>query len=179
MHGHVKMCDALTFWLDNIFIRFGTKLYRQVVGIPMGTNCAPLVADLFLFCYERDFMMYLSGDKQADVIDAFNTTSRYLDDILNINNVYFDNTVSQIYPSELQLNKANTYDTETAFLYPLFSLEKKGILISCQSRSVVRPSVRPSVCPSVRPCVRPSVTFLVNVSPLKPLEVATSNFVGE
>ena len=61
-------------------------------------------------------MMSLSGDKQADVIDAFNTTSRYLDDILNIDNVYFDNTVSQIYPSELQLNKANTSDTETAFL---------------------------------------------------------------
>ena len=62
----------------------GTKLYRQVVGIPMGTNCAPLIADLFLFCYERDFMMSLSDNKQADVIVAFNTTSRYLDDILNI-----------------------------------------------------------------------------------------------
>ena len=106
----------LTFLLDNIFIQCGTKLYRQVVGIPMGTNCAPLVADLFLFCYERDFMMSLSDDKQADVIDVFNTTSRYLDDILNINNVYFDNMVSQIYPSELQLNKANTSDTKAAFL---------------------------------------------------------------
>ena len=82
----------------------------------MGTICAPLVADLFLFCYERDFMMSLSNDKQADVIDAFNTTSRYFDDNLNINNVYFDNMVSQIYPSELQINKANTSDTETAFL---------------------------------------------------------------
>ena len=112
----MAVCDALTFLLDNIFIRFGTKLYRQVVGIPMGTNCAPLVADLFLFCYERDFMMSLSDDKQADVIDAFNTTSRYLDDILNINNVYFDNMVSQIYPSELQLNKANASDTEAVFL---------------------------------------------------------------
>ena len=61
-------------------------------------------------------MMSLSDDKQADVIDAFNTTSRYLDNILNINNVNFDNTVSQIYPSELQLNKANTSDTETAFV---------------------------------------------------------------
>ena len=49
------MCEALTFLLDNIYIRFGSKLYRQIVGIPMGTNCAPLVADLFLFCYERDF----------------------------------------------------------------------------------------------------------------------------
>ena len=54
--------------------------------------------------------------KEAEVIDAFNNTSRYLDDILNINNVYFDNMVSQIYPSELQLNKANTSYTEAAFL---------------------------------------------------------------
>ena len=61
-------------------------------------------------------MMSLSDDKQADIIDAFNTTSRYLDDIININNVYFDNMVSQIYPSKLQLNKANTSDTEAAFL---------------------------------------------------------------
>ena len=82
----------------------------------MGTNGAFLVADLFMFCYERDFMMSLSDDKQADVIDAFNTTSRYLDDIINIINVYFYNMVSQIYPSELQLNKANTSYTEAAFL---------------------------------------------------------------
>ena len=82
----------------------------------MGTKCAPLVADLFLFCYERDFMMSLSDDKQADVIDAFNTISRYLDNTLNIDNVHFDNMVSQIYASELQLNKANASDTEAAFL---------------------------------------------------------------
>ena len=82
----------------------------------MGTNCAPQVAELFLFCYERDFMMPLSNDNQADVNTAFNTTSRYLDDILNINNVYFDNMVSQINPSELQLNKANTSGTKAAFL---------------------------------------------------------------
>ena len=61
-------------------------------------------------------MMSLSDDKQADIIDAFNTSSRYLDDILNMFNVYFDNMVSHIYPSELQLNKANTSDTEATFL---------------------------------------------------------------
>ena len=60
-------------------------------------------------------MMPHSDDKQADVIDAFNTTSRYLDDILNINNVYFENMVSQINPSELQLNKANASDTKPHF----------------------------------------------------------------
>ena len=61
-------------------------------------------------------MVSLSDDKQADIIDAFNTISRYLDDILNSHNVYFDTMVSQIYPSELKLNKANASDTETAFL---------------------------------------------------------------
>ena len=61
-------------------------------------------------------MMSLSDDKQAVIIDAFNTTTRYLDDILNMYNVYFDNMVSQIYPTELQLNKANTSDTEATVL---------------------------------------------------------------
>ena len=49
---------------------------KQIVGIPMGTNCAPLVADLFLFCYERDFMLSFSEDNQSGVIEAFNFTSR-------------------------------------------------------------------------------------------------------
>ena len=80
-----KECEALTFLLDNIYIRFGTKLFTKS-GIPMGTNCALLVADLFLFCYERDFMMSLSEEKQSEVIEAFSSTSRYLDDLLYINN---------------------------------------------------------------------------------------------
>ena len=110
------MCEALTFLLDNIYIRFGSKLYRQIVGIPMGTNCAPLVADLFLFCYEKDFMLSLSDANQSEVIEAFNSTSRYLDDLLNIDNNFFDSMVSHTYPSKLQLNKANVSDTEASFL---------------------------------------------------------------
>ena len=81
----------------------------------MGINCAPLVADLFLFCYERDFMKYLSSDNHADLIKAFNSMSRYLDDLLNIDNPYFEGMVNQINPPKLQLNKANTSDTETPF----------------------------------------------------------------
>ena len=56
----------------------------------MGTNCAPLVANLFLFCFERDFMLSLSDNNQANIIEAFNSTSRYLDDLLNIDNPYFE-----------------------------------------------------------------------------------------
>ena len=75
-----KMCDVLHYLLGNIFIRFGSKLYRQIVDISMGTNFAPLVADLFLFCYERDFMLSLSDNNQTDIIETFKLTSRYLDD---------------------------------------------------------------------------------------------------
>ena len=57
--------------LDNIYISFSYKLYRQIVGIPLDTNCAPLVADLFLFCDERDFTTSLSNDIQVDTIKAF------------------------------------------------------------------------------------------------------------
>ena len=59
--------------------------------------------------------MSLSDDKQADINGASNTTSRYLNNILNINHAYFDNIVKRIYPSKLQLNKANTSDAEAAF----------------------------------------------------------------
>ena len=66
------MCETLIYLLDNIYIRVGTKLYRQIVGIPMGTNCVPLLADLFFVCffYERDFMTSLSDVKQAEIIEV-------------------------------------------------------------------------------------------------------------
>ena len=118
MHGHVKMhVMRLPFcWTTFLLNSASCCKDKKLVGISMGTNCTPLVADIFLFCYKRDFKIFLSDDKQADVIDAFNTTSRYLDGILNIYNAYFDNKVSQIYPSELQFNEVNTSDTEAASL---------------------------------------------------------------
>ena len=88
----------------------------NVQSIPMGTNCAPLAADLFLFCYERDFMKSRTKENRYDMIDAFNSTSRYLDDLLVIDNIHFEQMVHRIYPAELQLHKANASDTEAAFL---------------------------------------------------------------
>ena len=90
----------LSFLLDNTFILFDTKLYQEIVGIPMSTNCAPLIADL-LFCHERDFMLSLSHEKQNNIIEAFNTTSRYVDELLNIDNKYFEQMLVTIYPKEL------------------------------------------------------------------------------
>ena len=76
----------------------------------MGTNCAPLVADLFLFCYER-----VSSDNQANIIEEFNPTSRYVYNLLTIDNPYFEGMVNQFNPPELQFNKADTSDTEAPF----------------------------------------------------------------
>ena len=102
--------------MENIYVQFDGMVYQQIVGIPMGTNCAPLIADLFLYCYERDFMSDLQKSKRFDLIDMFNDTSRYLDDIFTIDNPAFEKHISDIYPAELWLNKANTSDKETSFL---------------------------------------------------------------
>lgn len=122
-----EVCKSLSFLLNNIYVRFGNNVFRQVIGIPMGTNCAPLVADLFLYCYERDFMLTLSPDTQADVITAFNNTSRYLDDVLNMDNEYFAAMVDTIYPRELTLKKANNSDNEASFLDLNLSIDNNMI----------------------------------------------------
>ena len=133
------MYEVLTFLLDNIYIRFGTRLFRQIVGIPVGTNCAPLVADLFLFCYERNFMMSLSVEKRSEVIEAFSSTSRYSDELLNIDNKYFNGLISKTFPSELQLNKENSSETEAPFLDLHLSILDGFILLGwgCSSSSIL------------------------------------------
>ena len=102
--------------MKNIYVQFEGMVYQQILGIPMGTNYAPLITDLFLFCYERDFMSNLYKSRQYDLIDKFNDTSWYLDDIFTIDNPEFEKHIPDIYPTELQLNKANTSDKETSFL---------------------------------------------------------------
>ena len=96
--------------MKNIYVQFDGMVYQQIVAIcmgtnRMGTNCAPLIADLFLYCYEGDFMSNLQKSKRFDLIDKFNNTSRYLDDIFTIDYPAFAEYITDIYPKELQLNK--------------------------------------------------------------------------
>ena len=89
----MDVINALKFLLDNIFVRFGSNIYRQTIGIPMGTNCAPLIADLFLYCYESQFMAKLYKDQNKHgLLSDFNNTFRYLDDILALNTQTFLHT---------------------------------------------------------------------------------------
>ena len=75
----------ITFLIDNIFVQFGGHLFRQVIGIPMGTSCAPLLADLFLYSYENEFIdnMIKSGDRR--LARSFNLCYRYIDDLIVFN----------------------------------------------------------------------------------------------
>ena len=82
-------------------------IYQQAVGIPISTNCAQPLAGLFLYCYERDFMSNLHKSKQYDLIDIINDASRYLYDILTIDNPEFEIHFPDIFPTELKLNKAD------------------------------------------------------------------------
>jgi hypothetical protein len=68
------------FLIDNIVVSFGGTLFQQVVSIPMGTNYAPLLADLFLYSYESEFLQKLVTDKKIHEARAFNFTYRYIDD---------------------------------------------------------------------------------------------------
>jgi hypothetical protein len=81
--------SILEFLIDNIFVSFGGILFQQVVGIPMGTNCAPLLAELFLYSYESEFLQKLVKDKKIHEARTFNFTYRYIDDVLSINNSRF------------------------------------------------------------------------------------------
>ena len=110
------VCDALAFLLGSIFIRFGAGLCGRVVGIPVGTGCAPLVAGLFLFCCGGDFVVSLSGGGRADVVGAFGAASGCLGGVLGVGGVCFDSMVGQICPSGLRLGGASASGAGAAFL---------------------------------------------------------------
>ena len=93
----------LEFLVDNIFVVFGGKVFQQIVGIPMGTNCAPLLADIFLYSYEADFIQALLSTGKKKLASQFSFTYRYIDDVLSVNNPDFENYLDQMYPAELEI----------------------------------------------------------------------------
>ena len=94
----------LKFLIDNTFVIFGGRVFQQTVGIPMGTNCAPLLADLFLYSYEADFIQGLLKKNENKLAQFINFTIRYIDGVLSLNNSRFGNFVDRIYPIELEIN---------------------------------------------------------------------------
>ena len=97
-----ELCQAFTFFKENIYVQFDGMVYQQKGGIPKDINCAPIIADLFLYCYESDFMSNLQKYKRFDLIDKLNDTSRYLTiysplitlNLLNIFPIYTSKRIS-------------------------------------------------------------------------------------
>ena len=82
---------------------FAGKVFQQIVGIPMGTNCAPLLADIFLYSYEAEFIQSFLSTGRKKFASLFNFTYWYIDDVLSINNQELDNYLGQMYPVELEI----------------------------------------------------------------------------
>ena len=93
----------LEFLVDYIFVVFAGKVFQQTVGIPMGTNCDPLLVDIFLYSYEAEFIQSLFSTGKKQLASWFNLTYRYIDDVYSINNPEFENYLGQMYPAELEI----------------------------------------------------------------------------
>ena len=102
----------MEYLINNIYIHVGNRVYRQCVGIPMGTDCAPLLANL-LFYYEYRYMKNLMKNNLT-LAKKYSHTVRYIDDLLTLNNSGFEDTINDIYPPELELEK--TTDCPTTLL---------------------------------------------------------------
>ena len=102
-YGANQICEMVKFLIDNIFVKFGGHLFRQVIGIPMGTNCAPLLAELFLYSYESDFLDNMIRTGHRKLARSFNLCFRYIDDLIVFNNKKFWEYVKDIYPSQLNV----------------------------------------------------------------------------
>ena len=106
----------IEFLVDNIYVRFGGQLFRQMVGIPMGTNCAPLLADLFLYSYENEFFDKLIKEGKRKLARRFNLSYRYIDDLISFNNKRFKEFISDIYPKELTISETTESTSVASYL---------------------------------------------------------------
>jgi hypothetical protein len=109
--------------IDNIYVVVGGQVLKKSVGIPMGTNCARLLADLFLYSYEAGFIQKLPHEKKKSLAVAFNSTFRHIEDVLSNNNSQFHSCVDSIYPNELEIKDTTECSTSASYLDILLKLD--------------------------------------------------------
>ena len=116
----------LEFLVDNIFVVFAGNVFQQIVGITMGTNCAPLLADIFLYSYQAELIQTLLSIGRKQLASRFNFTYRYIDDVLSVTNQEFENYLGQMYPVEIKITAES--NTSTSPLHLLLSIGRDGQL---------------------------------------------------
>ena len=120
----------VNFLIDNIFVEFGGQVFQQTTGIPMGTNCAPLLADLFLYSYEAEFIQKLISQKKKYIALSFNHTYRYIDDVLSLSNskFYYYCNINLIYPQDLEIKNTTESTNSSSFLDLQINIDKNDQL---------------------------------------------------
>ena len=121
-----EICKMTGFLVDNIYVRFGGQLLRQMVGIPMGTNHASLLADLFLYSYGNEFLDKLIKEGKRKLARKFNLSYRYIDDLISFNNKRFKEFISDIYPKELTISETTESTSIASYLDLLFIQDKSN-----------------------------------------------------
>ena len=111
-----------------VWVMLSSNFFQQIIGIPMGTNCAPLLADIFLYSYEAEFIQSLLTAGKKRLASQFNFTYRYIDDVLSINNPDFENYLGQMYPPELEIKDTTESNTSASYLDLLLSIDRDGQL---------------------------------------------------
>ena len=116
MYSKQSIKAVFDFVIDNAFFQVGSKMFRQIIGIPMGSDPAPFIANLFLYVYENRYMEKL---KKSDLARARNLRHvfRFIDDLISLNdNDEFLRSFKEIYPSQMVLKLENQINTESSYL---------------------------------------------------------------
>ena len=120
------ICKMIEFLVNNIYVRFGGQLYRQMIGILMGTNCAPLLADLFLCSYENELLDKLIKEGKRKLAGRFNLSYRYIDDLISFNYKRFKEFISDIYPKELTISETTESTSAASYINLLFRRDRSN-----------------------------------------------------
>ena len=124
------ICKMIEYLVDNIYVRSGRQLFRQMVGSPMGTNCAPLLADVFLYSYENEFLDKLIKEGKIKLARKFNLSYHYIDDFISFNNTRFKEFISDIYPKELTISETTKSTSIASDLDLLFIRDKNNNIMT-------------------------------------------------
>ena len=128
MYTADNICKMIEFLIDNIFVQFGGRLFRQMIKNPMQTNCAPLLADLFLYSYENEFLDNMIRSGHRRLARSSNLCHRYKDDLTVFSNKKFLDYLKEIYPSQLTVEKTNKSDHLADYLGLTFVIDSGGKL---------------------------------------------------
>ena len=120
------ICKMIEFFVENMYVRFGGLLFRQTVGIPMGANCAQLLADLFLYSYENESLDKIIKQGKRKLARKFNLSYRHMDDLISFNNKRFNEFISDIYPKELIISETTESTSVASYLDLLFTRDENN-----------------------------------------------------